>query len=251
MQLSEIQTEVRNRLGEDTEDFFKTTQITYMINRAVKQFSREERWPWLQTVKTGDSITSGNSTLTLPNDIDFTRIYTIKLLKSGETSPYLLRRVNQYEGVELSTKRTTNSRPMYFWQQSAALSSGNMVATAQVTPAADGTYAVTYYYIRNPAALSSASDEPDIPEAYQEAVVAWATANLWLNEGSQAWSRKSQEQAAIYNEVVAQARREMYKLGEDESLVWGRVQDEHESLGDHVLPILPDEYGRRYGWGDF
>lgn len=251
MDVAEIITEIRNRLGEDVEDYWKDSQILRAINQAVIAFSKEERWPWLLTVRTGDTLTTGNTDVSLPTDIDFMRAFNIKL-KKGSEEAFVPTRVTPSEGVRLSTQRNSNGRPLYYYVISVAQSAAGPgdethTYTLRFVPSADGTYAIDYVYLRRPAKLTTAATnaEPDLPEDYHEAIVSWATAQLWLPElqGSQV---KSAEQMAMYQESVAKARRDMYKLAEDEELVWGREQDERERRAP--VPLLPDTYGERYGW---
>lgn len=242
---------VRRKLGEDTDDFWDETDIISELNMALRAFSREERWPWLQTIRTGDQLLLGEHTIALPADIDLVRAFGI-VLQAGSEKPITPRKVNPSEGMKLRTERTSNGRPLYFYLASTAQSvtgPGNETLTTSIrfVPAADKTYDIEYLYYRRPATLSTDDQEPDIPEDYQDAIVSYATARLWEHElaGSQA---KAAEQYAIYQRNVEAARRDMYKLADDESIVWGREQDEEEKFDWAGLPMLPDEYGRRYGW---
>lgn len=244
--------DIRRRLGEDVADMWDDTDIYRSIDQGVMQFNHEERWPWLYTVRTGDQLTVGTHTLTLPTDIDPLRSFAVTLTTGGEPG-YQPRKVNPAEGLRLRTRSDVNGRPRYFYVAQVAQSATGpgdetMTATLRFVPAADKTYDIEYLYYRRPAALSSGDQEPDLPEDYHPAIVAWACAQLWMHElvGQEI---KAREQLEIYLKIVDQAKRDMFRLGEDESLVWGREEDEEERMGYTGLPQLPGGYGPSSGWG--
>jgi hypothetical protein len=232
-------TEVRRRLGEDIADFWQPNDIINNLDMAVSQVAKEEEWPWLQTVGV-DALGTADSTVVLPADVDFGRAFNIKL--TAGTTNFMPQRVTPLEGFHLETRYTTNSEPRYFYIASSTATQ----VTLQFVPNPDKAYVVKYLYLRRPAPLTT-NVEPDIPEDLHPAVVAWATAQLWLHE-LQGGDIKSSEQLALYQTTVEKARRELYKLQPDETLAWGMEADENVRAGYPFGFRLPDAYGHEVGW---
>lgn len=246
-------TQIRRRLGEDVNDFWDTTDITQEIDNALFDWAREERWPWLYTIDTSRTVTFGNNTIALPADIDFSRTFVMKLRK-GTEQPKNLRRLGTVEGYQQEARLyNTKGQPRYYYLVSAAQSAPGagdetITYTVRVAPAADATYTVEFLYTRKLGPLTADNAEPFMPEEYHEAIVARATARLWEHElvGSQV---KAAEQQAIYERILANAKREIARMGEDEELVWGRDQAEEELAGydTTMFPQMPPGYGRPGG----
>lgn len=238
--------EVRRRLGEDTADFWQDTDIIRNLDQAVIRFTREDKWPWLYTVGT-TNLLAGQDTLTLPADVDYTRAFNVRLIATGE-QPLILRRVNPVEGYRIQSRHYQDTgKPRYFYVASGQQVGTTMTYTLKLVPKTDKGYTVDYLYLRRPAALTTDTQEPDLPEDYHEAVVALATAQLWQHEliGGEI---KSREQMETYITIVERARRELYRLQDDEEVVLGREQDEEQRRGFDLLPAMPDEYGRPSGY---
>ncbi|HXJ67113.1 MAG TPA: hypothetical protein VNN79_25450 [Actinomycetota bacterium] len=79
---------------------------------------------------------------------------------------------------------------------------------------------ITYTYLRLPRVLSAGSDVVDVPDEYTDAVLAKATARLWLKELRD--SVKAQEQELEYMRVLDDAKRDQRKLVADEGFAWGK-----------------------------
>jgi hypothetical protein len=244
---SEMVEEVRNRLGEDTEDYWKNTQIIRALNEAVAKFSHEEAWPWLQSVDSSFSLALNASTIVLPNDIDLVKSFNV-FMQQGTQTPYMAKRVSPAEGLVLSISRQNAGKPRFFYLNTTAQSAGALQYTVKFVPKADATYSITFHYLRRPVTLSADGTEPDMPEDYQWAVIAYATATLWLTE-LQGSTAKASEQMELYASILASARADMNRLASDETLVYGGKPDEGE--WGAPLPVLPDTYGERYGWGQW
>jgi hypothetical protein len=81
---------------------------------------------------------------------------------------------------------------------------------------------LTYTYLRLPRVLSDDADIVDVPDEYTDAVIAHATARLWLKELRD--SAKADEQFGLYNMVLEDAKRDQRKLLADESFAWGKTE---------------------------
>lgn len=223
--------EVRQRLGEDIEDFWKTDHIVRMLNEGIKRFAMEEKWHWLYTSRPGIPVAQGATTLPLEDEVDVSRHFSL-LLTDG-TESYAPRRVSPADGLRLRTLGRTGS-PQFYFVASNAAGTQNLY----LNPAADRAYTAEYFYIRTPAELAAGTTEPDLPAPYHEAVVAWATGMLWLKELN--GGGKAGEQFALYREVLEQARQDQKRLSIDESVVWGRqdpmphLQSERDWYNRHL-----------------
>lgn len=217
MDLDTMTIEVRQRLGEDIEDFWKTDHIHRMLNEGVRRFAMEEKWHWLYTVETGVAVAQGASAIPLQPNIDVNRHFALALVDG--TRVVTPRRISPADGARLRTLGREGEPQFYFV---AANDAGT--TTLHLTPKANVAYTADYFYIRTPAELSTGTDEPDIPPQYQDAVVSWATGMLWLKELN--GGGKAQEQFSLYREVLDQARLEQKQLSIDESVVWGRQDPE-------------------------
>lgn len=251
MTLTEIRAAVRARLGETTADFWSTTSVDQAINDAVKKFSREERWPWLYTFKNSDTLTVGTSTVTFPGDVDIMRGFSVGLLDGSTYVSPDPQRVSHVEGQKIKRTFSSNGTPRYYWFSTAAMSTPAEPAdevytyTMKFAPAADKTYTVEFSYIRRPALLVNAAPdkEPDMPEDYHPAVVAWATFQLWTEE-LQGAENKAMEQFNLYQMVLADAKRDFKRFAEDENIHVGRpAQPRREGV-----VRLPNGYGWPQGW---
>lgn len=247
MQLSEFREEIRNNLGEDSEDYWKTSQIDRAINRALRHFCHEEPWAWLHSSDATKSLALSGATIILPDDLDIARTFSV-VLQKGTDQPVVAKRVTPAEGIYYGVRHRTNGLPRYYYLESTATTVGGVLQfTVKFTPPADGAYNITFHYMRRPAKLVNAADEPDIPEDYQDGVLAFATATLWLTE-LQGSAAKAAEQMEIYNAMLENARRDQGRFGEDEQVIFGG----HTEEGDHapLMPNLPDVYGPSFPWGE-
>lgn len=242
MNLLEMRTDVRERLGERTPNFWTDVFINNKINQGQTRFAREERWPWLYAVQPNVPLGQGGNTIELIDGIDWTRHFALALYKSGDSTPILPKRVNTFTGLRLKQKHTGVGEPGYWYPAGTVTNvygDGDKLEvahTAKLVPAADQAYTVEYYYIRQPDKLVADTDESIIPEAYQEAIVAWATAQCWLKEIN--GERKAQSEFNIYNTVLEQAQKDYKSMAQDESHSWGGDPVGRPSPKDELLRRL-------------
>ncbi len=86
---------------------------------------------------------------------------------------------------------------------------------------------IEYQYIRDPvlATGSYGSSHLDIPNEYAMGVCAYAAGHAYLKELN--FSRKADEQFALYQKAVQDAKRESRKVTPDSGLVWGRQEPQY------------------------
>jgi hypothetical protein len=220
-----IMTNIRQRLGELEADFWQPDRVVHAINQAQQRFAREEPWSWLYTTTTPVTITGGTSTLELTPEVGAHRHINFLATRAGNTTPYLLKRVTAPEGFQMRTMYAPGvSSYMEFYYLESAVQKTVSGATVMVwkvhfVPVPDVNYTLEYQYFRNPAPLVDETDIPDIPQVYVEAVVAWATADLWTDELN--GGGKAQEQFNIYASVLEQARLDERGNVPDTPLIWG------------------------------
>lgn len=255
MQLQTMLTEVRARLGEssgydtsvsDPGDFWKDSHVKRALNEGLRRFSREEKWPWLYTIQKNIPINAGQTDTELIDDVDFNRHFNMVLTKNGDTTGrlYLPKRVTPPNGIRLQAEfYNKKDTPRWYYMaktQTNTYGDGD-VAVAQVityVPTPDVAYTAQFHFLREPAELGGNTDEPDLPNSYHSAVVAWATGELWLKELNA--GAKAQEQFNLYNAILEQARRDMKSVAVDESIAWGREDPEPRGSSDLFHLTLPD-----------
>ncbi len=224
MDFDTLRDEVRERLGELEEDFFLDVEVDRAINEAIKRFSAEERWEWLFTEAT-DTLPEATDELDLPLNVGPNRVFNISVSGGslGTVSGRILEKVLPTEGFRLRhlwDPRT--SSPRWYYITSAFSDAAGTTYTARFIPVPDADYDIEYQYLAVPDDLSGATDEPQIPLEYQEAIPAWAAGKLFLKEFS--ISQKANEQFALYAKVLQQARKDMKEFDYDETVAWGRHQ---------------------------
>lgn len=225
-----MRTEVRARLGETNEDFWKDTELSRWLDEAMIRFSQEEKWLWLYSSVTGVAITSGTATLVLQNDVDFNRHFDLRLVRAS-TVFVVPKRVSPPTGFSLRNRYTSNGEIEYYYLEKTAQSGAGGSAVFQTTlrwvPTPNANYTLEYQYLRRPVALVDGT-EPDIPEQYIEAIVAWATGLAWLKELN--GSGKAQEQFNIYQAVLSQAQKDLRSQAPDDVLRVGSQEPEYPGL---------------------
>lgn len=166
MQLSDMRTAVRNRLGRDTYDSFYTDAIlTDLINEALFAIEAEAEWPWDQK---SEVITTVAGTTDYSPAADWYRTKSLYITNYNPMDNYPIEEVEQI----IST-----SRPRIFcvWGDKISL-----------RPIPDGVYSVNHQYYANPTALSADGDTPIIPVAFQYGIVAKALALAYQRAGDEA-----------------------------------------------------------------
>jgi hypothetical protein len=233
MLVSTATEEVRARIGELTADFWTSNEVYRALNEGLKRFSAQERWPWLFTRVTNGSLSASTEDFALPENVDFSRFFHLQVYFSGDSRPYMPRRVTPAEAYRLMQSYYTDTAyPVAYFISAAADSDldGQVIYTITFVPAMTRAATLKYTYLRTPAIVDSSDDLLDIPEQYAMGVVAYATGLLWLKELQD--GRKAEEQFALYQSVVDDAKRESRRLGSDEDFSWGKSEPEYGWVDD-------------------
>lgn len=221
MYLAEIKSEVRERVGELTADFFSDAEVLRAINDGVRRFNAAERWPWLYSEAT---LTLARGTdpgdVELPQDISISRTFSVNLNSPSLIRPQELERVDSWEGLKMRNQLTSYTGKPFFYYLVSAYTDGTVHYTIRLAPVADVDYDIELSYMRAMTDMSNDTDSPDIPNDYQDAVPAWAAYKLFLKEMS--ISQKAQEQLTLYAQVLESAKNDLKEYAMDEVIAWGR-----------------------------
>jgi len=76
--LTEMVVDVRERIGEDSADFFTDAEVIRALNLGVTTFTAEEAWPWLYT-EFSLTLGEGQTELELPSNVSIHRAFAIRL----------------------------------------------------------------------------------------------------------------------------------------------------------------------------
>lgn len=238
-----MRTDVRERIGERVENFWLDTFINSKLNEGRRRFCNEEDWEWMFTTQSGITVPQGSSTIELIDDVAVNRHFSLVLTKSGDDDLYLPEKVSPGKGVQLRAKYTTASTPRW-WYTTGNITNdygGGDIAVAQIVrlvPTPEVQYTAEYNFIRNPGKLSLDTDEDrDIPEAYQDAAIAWAAAQCFMKELNA--PAKADEQLGLYADVLRQARAHHLGNAVDELTVWGKDAPEDYGTVSQWPPRMP------------
>ena len=239
MLLSEMKLEVRDRLGETTENFFKDTAILRALNEGVRRFCYEDEWPWLQRVA-ATTLASAAETFALTAEVDPNRQMILQFTPSaGDTRIREIKRVSTVQGEKLRVRYSgagvVTDEPLYWYLRSSSVVAAY---TVRVVPKADKAYTVAYVYYAAPVVLAVDADIPNIPEQYQMAAVHYAVANQWRKELSA--GAKAQEEMMSYMQILEAARKNTKSQAPDEMLVWGGIDPEYQFDADWTRLHMPE-----------
>lgn len=219
MDLGDIRTDVRERIGEDSADFFTDAEVDRAINIAQTTFIAEEPWPWLYT-EWATSIAEGVDTLELPSNASLHRVFNLSIFGGSLYRGRQLERVEPAAGFRIRHGyEAANACPRYYYLTSATRDAAEVLYVVRLTPVPDVDYDIEAQYLRVPAELTGSTDVPDLPDEYHPALPAWAAGHLFLKEMD--ISQKAQEQFQLYFGVLAQARK-LLEVQVDEQIAWSR-----------------------------
>jgi len=247
LNLSSMQVELRNIIGEVTADFWATSELTTKLNEGVRRFSQEERWPWLLTEVTNGSLAASATSFAMVEGVNFTRHINVLLTPVGYTRSFRPKRVSVAEGFDLraSFDGTTSAWPEYYYlvSEADANADGLYINTMRFIPTPSRAFTVAYQYFRVPAVLANTTDRVDIPIQFEQAPVHWAAAELWLKELNGA--TKAGEQMQLYNAILAQAKKDSFSEADDTPLVAGSEAPQPRIPGsdDYTRLRIPETLG--------
>lgn len=237
MDLADLRTDVRDRIGEDTADFFTDAEVDRAINLAVTTFTAEEPWPWLYT-EWATTIAEEEDTLELPEDVSWHRLFNLTVFGGSLYRGRVLERLEPQAGFRLRHEYAGAPQcPGYYYLTSAERDASTTVYVARLIPVPDVAYDLEAQYLRVPAELSSTDDVPDLPTEFHPGISAYAAAKLFLNEVE--ISQKAQEQFQLYFGVLAQARK-LLEVQLDDNVAWGRDAVRLRRSGRTIDRIAPN-----------
>lgn len=239
MDLTTITEEVRERVGERSADFFTANEVLRAINEAYKRFCNEEPWTWLLTEGTG-TLAGDDDEVELTANISPNRTFLLSISGGSLARGQLLERLEPGAGFRYRFSRSlATGVPTGYYITRADNDTDTVTYVAKIVPAADTDYDVEYLYYAVPDDLASGTDEPLVPEQYQEAIVARAAGKLFLKEFD--ISQKAGEQFGIYYEVLQQAKEDDQNIAYDETVALGREMplSRFASQRDYVMGRIP------------
>lgn len=246
MTLAQLREAVRHRLAEAVENYWKDSQITRALNDAQKRFCHEEEWSWLYTIQEGIPVASGNPHVELIDDVSVGRHFNLILTKPGETALILPKRIDPSRGIRVRQLETATGEPRWYYVAKNVINTYEdddraIASVVRLIPTPSVAYEAEYHFVREPTPMVAEDDEPDIPDAYHDALVAWATMDMWSRE--RGMERKVVEQAQLYQAVLEQAMAEHRKPAQDEVLAWGNEEPEPWAMEWPSLRNFPEELG--------
>lgn len=165
--LTNLRTKVRNRLGRpDTDAFLTDAKLTAYINEALSVYSAEGDWAWLEASETLNT-SSGVATVTP----DASSRGTIGLF---DPTGVPVKRLPLDELMVMGTGQAGITR--FF---------GNVGPVIHLRPVPNATIALTHIYLDTETVLSSDSDAPLLPTAWDPVVVNYACYLATLAEGNE------------------------------------------------------------------
>lgn len=217
--LEEMVTDVRERIGEDSADFFTDAEVVRAINLGLTTFTAEEPWPWLYTEYEA-TLSEGQTELELPSNAGLHRTFNISLQGDSLIRGRLLERLEPQAGFRARfAYETYPGAPVYYYLTSATRDEAEVLYVVRFIPVPDEDYELSGQYLRVPEPLANDDDVADLPDEFHPALPAYAAAHLFLKEMD--ISQKAQEQFQLYFQVLAQARK-MLEVQVDETVAWGR-----------------------------
>lgn len=184
--LSELRTELRNRLDESSARFWEDTELNTYINRGLKDVGR--RTETLLTYVTDIMVTAGFPKYPLPNDV--LRIHRVEFVPVNTTDTYPVearshQEMDQYWGVRQSI---TQSYPNFYvlWGITG------IDASLQLYPVPSQAGQLNIYYYRVPAELTSDSQEAEIPAGWDDLVVLYAEYEAMRKDRDPRWQDAKQ-----------------------------------------------------------
>lgn len=166
MELQDIRTNLRDRLGVPDEDgLFTDTVLTRIINRAVQKVAGEWDWVWLEkleAIATADGVSQ--------NDVAANWESTVSL----HTAPHPHLRMLTVEDMDYFGGEV-QGRPKAFTDYGKVI---------QWYPVPDGVYTFTHRYVAFETELSGDTDEPLAPEPWIDAIIEWAAHLCYRKTGN-------------------------------------------------------------------
>lgn len=240
--------QLRNRIGEEEEDFWDTDdELIPFLNKGVTQFSGEERWPWLLT-EVVDTLPGGDSDYQLPEGLLFPEGFGLLLTPSGMLAPYQPTRVPAAKGQELrQTFYQTALRPKFFYlvtvQDDGDPDVQDYIQVVRFVPTPTDDMDITFLYYRTPFAPQTGSDEYDVPDQFIDGPLAYAEYLCWRKEMQGGAKARDALEEYAYN--LSLAKRRVRKDSNDAETGWGNAEPQLGMYGkwDPIMFRLPELLG--------
>jgi hypothetical protein len=160
MDLSELIEDVRSRADEDTAGFWTDTMITRWLNMANRKVSF-----LLECLEDTDeqNMTAGTASYALPSD--YLKVKRVR----ADSLPLRPISMPELDRCETTGSPSTDTRgtPSHFYMWGDLL-------YLYPTPASSVTSGVKVTYYKRPATLIGTTDEPELPEQFQDLLVLYA-----------------------------------------------------------------------------
>lgn len=240
--------EIRNRLGEEEEDFWSDAdELIPFLNKGVTRFASEARWPWYLT-EVSDTLAGGESDYELPDGLLFPKGFGVLLTANGQLRPYQPTRVPAAKGQELRQTFYVNATyPQWYYlvtvQEDGDADVQNYIQVVRFIPTPISDMDLNFLYYRSPFKPDAGSAELDVPDDYIDGPIAYATYLAWKKELQ--GSNKAQESLEEYAYVVSSAKRDVRKDSDDATRGWGNEEPQflHGVNDDPIALRLPELFG--------
>lgn len=192
--LTQLITQVRANIDEDTARFWTDAQITQWLNDGLRDLGR--RTETIQSYNTSLSAVAGTAKYNLPADV--IRIHRVEFVPTGQTTVYPLQAATyeEMDSIWGINQQSQSSYPMYYvlW----GYPGGAATLQIQLFPIPSQAGQIRLYYYRQPAALVSGSDVPELPGGWEDLLVHYAEYRAKRKAKDPTW----QEAKQLYEEAV-------------------------------------------------
>lgn len=188
--LKMLRDDLRERLHEPDPRQYRDTWLNKIINEGAKDLCRRtecHRATW--TADTLDLVQS----YTGPADI--VRVHRLEFIQSDDTTiPLEYRDFNSMDQVWHTRQTTTTGTPLVY-------TTWGMPPTLKLVlfPTPEPTGTIKLYYYRLPALALSDATVIEVPEGWEDAVVAYAESRALRRDGDQRWTEAKQ----LYDEMLS------------------------------------------------
>lgn len=240
--------EVRDRIGDKAEfdmadaeydattvgNFWKNDFIERQLQEGNRRFNREKRWPWLIRIQEDIPVAPGQTEIELIDDVDLSRHMLLYLTKdSNPDLAFPVKKISPYRGLYMKNANRNAAVPKYYYVTRGLINTTGagedieyaMALRIRLLPVAKEAMTGEFSFFKNPEIMTQLM-EPEMPEVYHEAIVAWATAQCFLKEISGA-TNKAQEQFNLYNMILQQAVIDYSEPANDQLVIWGGEEPEY------------------------
>ena len=183
--LTNLLADTRNRLDEQTANFWQDSELTTWINEALRDIAR--RTETILSFNTTVNVVAGTGKYALPADV--IRVHRVEFVPTGQNQVYPLEprtygEMDQVWGIQQNRQQ---SYPSYFvlWGFSPSI-------TMQVWPVPSQAGNFNIFYYRLPVALAAGGDTAEIPEGWQDLVPLYVEAVAKRKDRDPTWKDAKQ-----------------------------------------------------------